>query len=182
MPTKALPSCLLFVLIAASQSLALGCAPVVTRSGYTAADVKADAQCNVRFEYRSQLTAEEAREIGRIRVGDSGFSRHCSESEVRQIVRRDACGVGADIVDIQDEKAPSMMATCYHVDARLLALRAGSNVSSPLASTPQLGGSADSLRTKRAKANSRAFVRNAIIIGVVVGVAAGVAAGVASAQ
>jgi hypothetical protein len=44
---------------------------MVSRSGYSAADLRSSPKCDVRFEYRAQLGPDEARELGRIRVGDT---------------------------------------------------------------------------------------------------------------
>lgn len=153
-----------------------GCAPSVKRVGYTPADLKQPSSCPLAWQTNSKLTAAEARELGRIKIGDTGFSKHCSEPEVRAIVERDACGLGAQVVDIERERRPSALgSTCYRVDARLLAL------SGP---GPQLAVSdarfAAPAVEQRAEADHKKL-KAAIIAGVIAGVVVGLVVGLTSA-
>ena len=63
-----------------------------------------------------------ARPLGRALYGDTGFSIHCSEPEVRERVRRYACSQGADAVRLTFPKQPDALSSCYRVTAELYRL------------------------------------------------------------
>jgi hypothetical protein len=89
-------------------------------------------------------------------------------------VERDACGLGADAVDVLEEKRPNALtSTCYRVDARLLASANSAGPTLARASAPRFSETAVK---KRNEEDNHRF-RNAMIAAVAA-VAAGVAAGV----
>jgi hypothetical protein len=66
-----------------------------------------------------------ARPLGKALYGDTGFSVHCSESEVRERLRRYACSQGADAVRLTFATQPGegfAGSSCYRVAAELYRL------------------------------------------------------------
>jgi len=60
------------------------------------------------------------KKIGRIRLGDTGFSKKCNENDALQILKKEACLLGADVVNILGETRPDFWSTCYRVEAEFL--------------------------------------------------------------
>ncbi len=58
--------------------------------------------------------------LGRVKIKDTGLSKNCEESDVLKNLRREACAVGADIINIVAEKRADVLSTCYRVNAELL--------------------------------------------------------------
>lgn len=65
------------------------------------------------------MSTIEARHLGEVRLGDTGFSTRCSELEARNILRQEACNVGANLVNITMEQRPNLMSTCYRCSASM---------------------------------------------------------------
>jgi len=109
---------LLFVLI----SSVLGCYSSITRTGYTKNDLRTDlSPCpDIIIKKNASFLEDEATVVGKIKAGDTGFSFVCSEKYVLGTFRNDACGLGADIVNITMEKQPDFWSTCYRAKADLL--------------------------------------------------------------
>ena len=156
-----------------SVVLMYACAPRVTRSGYTTADLKPASRCELAWQRSSKLAPPAIEELGRIRVGDTGFSRNCEEEKVREMVSRDACGLGAHVVDVLTEHQPTAFSTCYHVDARLLAFR--DREPGPRITSEEHFGTA---QVKKRSESDRKVKRNGLWLAVGIGVVAGVVSGV----
>ena len=61
--------------------------------------------------------------LGKISASDSGFSVDCSEKFVIDSFKKDACAVGADIVNITKDSQPDFWSTCYRAEAELLRIK-----------------------------------------------------------
>lgn len=68
--------------------------------------------------------------MGKISASDSGFSVDCSEKFVIDSFRKDACAVGADIVNITKDSQPDFWSTCYRAEAELLRIKDRERLSS----------------------------------------------------
>lgn len=55
----------------------------------------------------------DARLLGDGRFGDTGFSVRCDERMGLEMLRRRACGLGADAIRIVRDKRPDFVSTCY---------------------------------------------------------------------
>ena len=61
--------------------------------------------------------------VGKISASDSGFSVTCSEEYVIENFKKDACAVGADLINITKESHPDFWSTCYRAKAELLRIK-----------------------------------------------------------
>jgi hypothetical protein len=158
----------------------VACSPSVSRRGYTPVPPSNAAACKPALQWRSQLPPIRYRVVGTIEVGDSGFSTDCDEQAVHRLLREEACGAGADIIDILKESRPDVLSTCYRVLARLLRLqpteRAGSAAPpAALASDARYDSTAVQARTEVDDGRQEALLIGAIVAGVVAGVVTGIA-------
>ncbi len=106
--------------------LSASCAATINRQGYVLADStvsRRDCASTIvvkSLEYDPQLVQI----VGRISASDSGFSVHCSEELIMEIFKKDACAVGADIINITKEAQPNFWrSTCYRAKAEFLRLK-----------------------------------------------------------
>lgn len=63
--------------------------------------------------------------VGEVRYGETGFSTDCSYAENMERIRQQACGLGADVVQITAQNFPNFVSTCYRVRASLYRSNAG---------------------------------------------------------
>jgi hypothetical protein len=63
-----------------------------------------------------QLT-DSIRKIGEIKLGETGFSVACSEEQAVQILKKEACALQADIINIVEENRPDFLSSCYRCRA-----------------------------------------------------------------
>ncbi|NOR44409.1 MAG: hypothetical protein GQ534_02395 [Candidatus Delongbacteria bacterium] len=91
----------------------------ITRSGYDIYDVK-NSRINIEavtiHKYGNFHTTDYER-IGDIKLGDGPLTGNCSESNAIRMLREEAASIGADIVNVVDERRPDMISTCYRCQA-----------------------------------------------------------------
>ena len=114
---------LLMVLCCASI-LASGCAAGITRTGYqipagqTSKDLPRRPiaiRCNATYDTNDMVM------LGSIHDYDTGFSTDCNEAAILDIFCREGCMVGADLINITEEKQPNpWTSTCYRAKADFL--------------------------------------------------------------
>jgi hypothetical protein len=97
-----------------------GCSYPVKRHGYTYDYEKAEKKCAVRFEKGAEVDSSIDRVIGTVSVNDNGMHNVCSKSDVLHVLNLEACGAGANVVDILEERLPDSSNYCYRVDALLI--------------------------------------------------------------
>lgn len=115
-------------LILAIAILHSSCAHSVYRSGFDE-DRRIDeassyvyAPCTPKIVKMMDTTQINGQLLGIIDLDDSGFSTRCDELEAIIILKEEACNVGADLVDIIEEKQPDFFSTCYRCTAALYSL------------------------------------------------------------
>lgn len=86
------------------------------RSGYNGSK-KVETNCNVEITRDKSLVSENAKPVGSIKLGDTGFSTKCSELEAMRLLRNEACQANANLVIITEEKLPALMSSCYNCTA-----------------------------------------------------------------
>jgi hypothetical protein len=114
---------LLMVLCSAALFVS-GCAAGITRTGYqlpagqTSKDLPKRPiaiQCNAKYDTNDVVV------LGTIHDYDTGFSTDCDEVYVLDIFCREGSMLGADIINITEEKQPSVWtSTCYRAKAEFL--------------------------------------------------------------
>lgn len=100
-----------------------GCQLGITRIGYTVAETQSAAQsCQVRFRLKARFDELEVTKLGTIVVHDHNLSsQECDIATVLGMLRRDACYLGADVVNITEEKQPDYVwSICYRATADFL--------------------------------------------------------------
>ena len=112
-----------FTLVVLSAFILFGCAAGVSRKGYSVAAEGAPADCSVLVLGYIPLDNTKMEVVGRLSVYDTGLSLHCDEEYVLGLMQREACSVGADFVNITEEKYPDFWSTCYRAKADLVRLK-----------------------------------------------------------
>lgn len=55
--------------------------------------------------------------VGEIKLGESGFSTICNEQKALEILQREGCSAGADLIYIFEEQRPDAWSSCYRCRA-----------------------------------------------------------------
>ncbi len=92
-----------------------GCSHRIVRSGYEGKRTNA-GNCEVPITH-ALLHSDSIQLLGKITLGESGFSVSCSEADAVEILRGEACALNADFVHIVEEKRPDAWSTCYRCKA-----------------------------------------------------------------
>ncbi|HUI92339.1 MAG TPA: hypothetical protein VLX68_08860 [Chitinivibrionales bacterium] len=100
--------------------LGIGCTHIVIRNGYKYDNNKKNSNCNVNVVKNVRIDSTSVKIIGRVKVGDSGFSFACGEDDAIEIFRKEACNCGADVVNIIEERRPDFLSSCYRATALLI--------------------------------------------------------------
>jgi hypothetical protein len=95
-----------------------GCAPTLNREGYTLNDnEKTTTDCKITVSYDQNI---KGKKIGKLKIGDSGFSVGCSEADALKILKDEGCKIGADIVVLKDIQQPDFLSSCYRVTGEFI--------------------------------------------------------------
>jgi len=90
-----------------------GCAPSIKRSGYVLPLTPPPSHCKVEIVRNSQDLREEDK-LGTMIVYDNGLAVQCSENIITEIIRDEACRLGAKVVNLYNIKEPSVFgSTCF---------------------------------------------------------------------
>ena len=100
-----------------------GCAVGIERTGFKLQN-KQEGQnlqnCNIAIKYQMAYDTENIQVLGTIKSYEQGASIKCGEIDVLSIFVYDACSIGANVVNILEEKHPNVWSTCYRAKAELL--------------------------------------------------------------
>ncbi len=98
------------------------CSPGVSRYGYTLKEEQLVADCTVPIKLKFLYKEDDMNKLGSIEVYDHNLiSTNCDIYTVLNILKRDACYLGADLIDITKEKYPDyIFSVCYRVKADFL--------------------------------------------------------------
>jgi hypothetical protein len=102
--------------------LITGCGYKTTRMGYEESNdpnIVLD-NCEVEFVRSPYKLNQQQEVVGSISLDESGFSTNCKEPDARLILKEEACLLGADVVQITNEKQPSFISSCYRVSAKFI--------------------------------------------------------------
>lgn len=109
---------LIFPILIGALLLSTSCSHKVVRTGYQKQMVESE-DCQVLIT-KDAAILDRATKVGNIRLGESGFSVTCSEEKALEILKREACSIGAEAVLITSEKRPDFISTCYRCEATFL--------------------------------------------------------------
>lgn len=109
-----------FAVAAVVLSIFTGCVPKVTRMGYEAGPVQIKDSCVIAIKKADDFDSSKVQKLGSIDVGEASMAKHCNEREILNLLRREACGLGANVVNITEEKRPDAASTCYRARADFL--------------------------------------------------------------
>ncbi|OPX37305.1 MAG: hypothetical protein B1H12_05195 [Desulfobacteraceae bacterium 4484_190.2] len=76
--------------------------------------------CEVKVYSPDEGTPENFEVFATVRFDDAGFSVSCSEDDVKEAMRIEACKIGANGIIIIKENFPSLLSTCYRATAKLV--------------------------------------------------------------
>lgn len=101
-----------------------GCAAGITRTGYKLPknqNPNATANCRIAIKNNFKYDTNDVTVLGSIHAYDTGLSTDCDEAAVLDIFVKDGCMLGADVINITDEKQPSpWTSSCYRARATFL--------------------------------------------------------------
>jgi hypothetical protein len=150
--------------------LITGCTHIIRRDGYSLNDT-ANTDCQVVFEKFTPVDTTADKVIGKIKVTDSGFSFACGEDDALEIFKKEACGAGANVVNIIEEKRPDFISSCYRAEA-LLILRTSANDSgvTPTAHQHEVDSSSVAGRVREDHTRNAQMITGGILGGILAGV------------
>ncbi len=143
----------------------IGCSPRVVRIGYDNSGNSSEGNCEVVIKKLSDFDEDEVEVKGEIKIKDTGFSIKCEEADVLRILKQEACAVGADIINIIEERRADIFSTCYRVEAELLKSK-GNNETLEMKSDKQYSEEQIDERVKNDKGRKQAMIIIPIISGI----------------
>jgi len=105
--------------------LASGCHSGITRIGYQLpvnTDTRKLDKCSIAIQSDAKYERTEVQLLGSIHSYDTGFSTDCDEAYTLDIFCREGCLLGADVINITQDKQPDLWSTCYRAKADFLRL------------------------------------------------------------
>lgn len=114
----------LMMVLCSAAILASGCAAGISRTGYQlppnqkSKDLR---RCSIAIQCQAKYHTNDVEVLGSIRSYDTGFSTDCDEASVLDTFCREGCMLGADLINITEEKQPNFWtSTCYRAKADFL--------------------------------------------------------------
>lgn len=91
------------------------CSHRIVRSGYSKVN-SGYSDCDVIIKKQMNIPAS-LKKVGEIKLGDTGFSISCSEEHALELLRKEACSLKANIINIVEESRPDLLSSCYRCRA-----------------------------------------------------------------
>jgi hypothetical protein len=114
----------MIMVLCSAAILLSGCAAGITRTGYQLPpnqNSKDLQRCPIAIQCNAKYDINDVVVLGSIHAYDTGLSTDCDEAYVLDIFCREACSVGADLIDITEEHEPNpLTSTCYRARATFL--------------------------------------------------------------
>jgi hypothetical protein len=148
--------------------LALSCTHSITRIGYTESTAPPAEPCRPVIRKAAEIGSVAAKKLGSIKLGDTGLSTTCEETDALRILEQEACALGADIISITDEKRADLFSTCYRVEADFLK-STDSASSDTIGADPEYNESAVMNRTENDQERKVILTILGVVIGFCVG-------------
>lgn len=112
------------LLLTAWLVLLSACSPKITRVGYQKTDNSNSNECEIVIKENAKIDEAFGEVLASIKITDSGFSKKCSEEDVLEILRVEACVLGANLVNLREVKRPNLASTCFRCSADFIKLDA----------------------------------------------------------
>ena len=97
---------------------------------------------------------------------DSGFTTTCSEADAIALLKKEACSVGANLVNITKESRPDMGSSCYRCEAGFFKIHNGKF---EIETDPDFTAQEISGRVSKDKRRSTLIRMGSVVMGIVVG-------------
>lgn len=88
-----------------------GCSHRIVRSSYSKVNSE-NSNCVVIIKKQMDIPAS-LKKVGELKLGDSGISISCSEKQALEVLRKEACSLNANIINIVEESRPDLLSSCY---------------------------------------------------------------------
>jgi len=138
-----------------------GCAHKIVRVDYTRGVVTPVA-CDVEVLKFADFSNQDYEVIGKIKLGDTGFSVSCSEETAIKILKSEACSLDGSVVNITSEIFPGM-SSCYRCEADIIKMNSGVGESSRLEKSHELVEKSRSFNIEAKKKHNQSLIFAAII-------------------
>lgn len=101
------------------------CTANIKRQGYKIDDsVVSEKECpNIIVVKNLNYNPDLVEIVGMISASDTGFSTKCSETFVIDNFKKDACAIGADVINITKDSQPDFWSTCYRAEAEYIRIK-----------------------------------------------------------
>jgi hypothetical protein len=113
----------LMMVLCGAAILASGCAAGITRTGYRLPEnqnSKDLQRCPITIQCNAKYDTNDVVVLGSIHAYDTSISTDCDEAYVLDIFCREACMLGADLINITEEKQADLWSSCYRARAQFL--------------------------------------------------------------
>ncbi len=144
------------------------CSHKVNRIGYSEKPLDLSTTCDVVIQKNDSIIGKQYEKLGSIKLKDSGFSTSCNELDAIAILKKEACSIGGNLINIIEEKRPSFASSCYQCTADIYRIHSDS-----LAVKVQESGEYDSYETmdrvKQDKKRNQAIFWTSFAVGFVIG-------------
>jgi len=111
---KKLRNCCICFLLAFILS---SCSHRIGRIGYSEKPLDPSSTCDVIIQKELNIDETTNQKIGSVKLKDSGFSTACNELDAIAILKKEACSIGGNLVNIVEETRPNLMSSCYQCTA-----------------------------------------------------------------
>jgi hypothetical protein len=149
-----------------------GCASGISRTGYRLAgnqDSKAMPRCPIALQSNIQYDKTSTLVLGSIHAYDTAFSVTCDEAYVLDIFCKEGCLLGADVVNITEEKQPDLWSSCYRAKAEFLRFKDRNQVSN-LRSDPKYAPNLIIARSVKANQRTEELITAEVLGGILGGI------------
>ncbi len=134
MKNNCLAKILFLVLITATVS---SCSYNITRKNYSddisiqkakEAQKSGSADCDVTIRRELDVAKDDVKFLGKMKLREGGATWDCTEADAINILKKEACFLGANLIVITHESRPNVWSTCYSCDASFY----NSNLNNPI--------------------------------------------------
>lgn len=145
-----------------------GCSYKVTRAAYVELPATSKT-CDVKLVKNYAFQDSAVTQLGKIGLHDSGITTTCSETDAIALLKKEACSLGADIVNITKEVRPDMGSSCYRCEAGFYKIN---DEKVQIKTDPEFTAQNISARVTKDRRRSNLIRAGSVIVGIVVGLLA----------